>query len=874
MLLESPVADVFCPASIMLSYARGWFCPPDAHQNSIFGFLCGGSTSDGDSTTVSVQQPALEIANIGPVLSPTSGQVCPRFDYAGCSRDLWRSSLWTQAACFCSVLLLLFFLRSRQRRRHNSPFLPVSPTGSDSPRLQKGEVRARSVLRGASEVPLLEASSKVPEGALAVTTSPALVPPATVVAPSAVMTLATQLQVDFLHASPICDGASSERLPQLNVQAEYAAITDALRHVGPSGGTRPSIRVATVEAISRMTAVARHTPEQCSWWHICAHSDAASGRLILEDEDGCAHPVAMTAQLFGGGRSGGSPPELLQSRSQPQAQALRGQVSAAPRNNSGLNNGMPLGALVLACGSEPIGHALLECGTKFALVSLGPMLDDAARLFTVHFYRVLLALWPRAPLAGAFPSAHLEARVRSAVLAAVDAGRASLKAAARADIRAEEHKLRLLEASPAAGQRPCQPRGPSNVGCSPARNPVSGNAEGDGANHGGAFNERDSGASAPHLNHLSQNPFQAANAALHQHGRPEECEDFVGRAPEFRVLARILGSQGRRLMILHGPAGIGKSAICAEFCRFMSTPGRRFSAWRGASAGGTAGLTAQELTAGEGAQRVQRLTFVSLRSVSLGALEGGTNSTMTTHGGSLAQAARCALWRAARAMLEGAPSDGARQAPSLALAPGPEDPCRACLVIDDAEVCYGWQDAIAEELLASYPSLSLLLVRRRPLYRLPGCDRWKPVNLEVPPLPIINLCKLFMRRVHRPLTEADFQGPGAEGEPLRLSEALMRRVAEHPAIVACRGMPSRAVQLAAAVTPQLPSMLLLVDCARARTNISLDEGGSCGITGVGDAGGSRKFSTSTSTIAPSADNAMGCLEAQANAAVVEMVDAV
>lgn len=42
----------------------------------------------------------------------------------------------------------------------------------------------------------------------------------------------------------------------------------------------------------------------------------------------------------------------------------------------------------------------------------------------------------------------------------------------------------------------------------------------------------------------------------------EDCEDFVGRGQELQQLLQILGAtKGRRLVVLHGPCGMGKSAI-------------------------------------------------------------------------------------------------------------------------------------------------------------------------------------------------------------------------------------------------------------------------------------------------------------------------
>eukprot|EP00972_Heterocapsa_arctica_P090354 13328363-Heterocapsa_arctica.AAC.1 len=62
----------------------------------------------------------------------------------------------------------------------------------------------------------------------------------------------------------------------------------------------------------------------CDWWHISAHCEPEAGCLVLEDDDGCAHSVPISANALGIVRP-------------------------------------PIGAAVLACTSTAVGQMLLQC---------------------------------------------------------------------------------------------------------------------------------------------------------------------------------------------------------------------------------------------------------------------------------------------------------------------------------------------------------------------------------------------------------------------------------------------------------------------------------------------------------------------------------
>eukprot|EP00435_Cladocopium_sp_Y103_P041806 s3499_g11.t1 len=435
-----------------------------------------------------------------------------------------------------------------------------------------------------------------------------------------------------------------------------------------------------------------------SWWHIAAHSEpGGTGRLILEDEDGAPQVVSMSA-LF---------------------------ECQTP----------PLGVSVLACDGEQAGRALLDAGASFAIVATGQLRDSTARMFASHFYRRL-----HCACRGLETSNFLPEGLASRVQLAFRAAKEALKTAANAAIRADAPQLILLE----KGSLP--PVAPLGRSCN-LWVPVAIAPETRGSAQQGVAGD------------VEEDPIPIPVLPVSTYSSrslPEDCEDFLGRGSDLQRLLQQLGApRGRRVIVLHGPCGIGKSAISAELCRFATAPGRRFAPVKGR----------------------HRLAYVSLQ-----------NSSMDSETGTEA-CAHLSIFAAAA----GLASNG-----------------RACLLIDRAEKQFGWRDEFVPEVLDKHPQLCLLITRRSPLYRLDGegGDRWKPVNIALGPLPDVEAAQLFLQRLHRPLFPLDlWPAAKAAAEPLRPNEDLLRRIASLPALVACGGLPRLVVRLAAEVTWELPSLL-------------------------------------------------------------------
>jgi len=534
------------------------------------------------------------------------------------------------------------------------------------------------------------------------------------------------LHVNFLFSSPLCYAGSSERLPPLSVHNEYSLVEKAWRHSCSSSSIRLDVSAATVDKFSSMaTSLFGSSIE---WWHLAAHAGPTGGSIVLEDDDGCAH--VQDSNFF---------------------------ASSLCRP--------PFGALVLSCASERLGQALLEAGSAFVLVTRGSLRDSAARLFTEHFYRHLFAHWgnaddclamvlhspcsSQASSGDALQSPHYHTScsssscadssrtfemLSSTIRAAFDAGKEALLRAAAPAIRAEALKLELLE-----GQHK---RLPNAVLGSQLR---AEGADDAGSPTGGGYHSS--------LQTCPWTEYSETGSLEEPCFGPHLCEDFIGRAKELQQL--IAHAASRRVVVLHGPEGHGKSALCAEFCRFVAAPGRKFSATRCSATGA--------------AEWRHRLGYISLQEVSSG--EQDTAEVVAT----LVNVAK---------ELRGA----------------------SCLVVDDAEPSLGWHDSIAIQLLRQFSALGLLLVRRRPLYRLEGSDRWKPVNLELGPLPDQEAARLFLARVHRPLFEVDFTG-GATGRASLKYEEVLSRLPSHRALALCSGSPKRIAHLASTVTKELPSLL-------------------------------------------------------------------
>lgn len=183
-----------------------------------------------------------------------------------------------------------------------------------------------------------------------------------------------------------------------------------------------------------------------------------------------------------------------------------------------------------ACYSEELAQVFVECGCRHVVATREKVHDSAARRFSQQFYYELAM---DAPLLKAWESATQALRIDPDEALAKEADYFTLYG----QRGAEEATLRRLCGAESEGQ----PQGSvSNAG-------------------------------------LPMRDF-ADVAVFLEMQLPSRPEGFVGRTQLLLALARTFhGTKGRRAVALHGPQGIGKSALGVEFAHFVAAPGRLFS---------------------------------------------------------------------------------------------------------------------------------------------------------------------------------------------------------------------------------------------------------------------------------------------------------
>lgn len=232
-------------------------------------------------------------------------------------------------------------------------------------------------------------------------------------------------------------------------------------------------------------------------------------------------------------------------------------------------------------------------------------------------------------------------------------------------------------------------------------------------------------------------------------------EDYLGRESFTVSLANLF--EHRRAVCLWGGQGSGKTALCLEFCRFFSAPGRRFS------------HAAFHVT--ERQVACSSLLAVLLQQLGRGDVAGGSVSS---------------LLRAVREV------DALRR-PWLLVVDG---------FSEDLE-----SSEMLSHLLAETTHLHLLLTARDPL------GHWamgysKVVDLPLPQLAPFDAARLLARRARRPFFAADFEGGNSLPDvPLSLGRELLLRLRESPVMKEVKGHPGQILAAAAMVGAELESLL-------------------------------------------------------------------
>lgn len=391
--------------------------------------------------------------------------------------------------------------------------------------------------------------------------------------------------------------------------------------------------------------------------------------------------------------------------------ALNGPEVAAGGNHG---SGAALFDVVLvdACHSEPLAHRFVQSGASCAVGCAGEVFDAAAREFLRVFLRSLAAAVAQGGLASSVAKGAFQAAQRA------------VRLSPQPGLRSEADHFCFV---------------PSSVSSSTDR-------------------------LAPLM------PLMRTSESLFGH-LPPPVEDFVGRGATIAAVASAF--RQRRVIWLHGKAGIGKSALLSEFIRFYAMPGDRLFSHCCRFGDNGSPSEAEAAAGGRATQCGVQLLRVS----------------------GLGPAA--VLERLKAAVLE---MPRAGPATLLAL-----DGVEESLAARDSQAAELW--SFLGEALADSP-MRLLLTSREPRYDapLPG----KAVAIEVPLLSPEDACLLLARRAHRPLFQRDLDGacrPG--GDPLALStrrRELLLRLAQHPLAAKMGDSPADVIAAAQQITPQLSTL--------------------------------------------------------------------
>jgi len=503
-------------------------------------------------------------------------------------------------------------------------------------------------------------------------------------------------ELHVFYASPL-----DARLPQIDVHAELAVISEALRRAQCHVPVHVSI--ASSRALAQLLTIARSGSNRLIILHLCAHvvktPDQGTG-LVLENGHGGLHVLyrSQLEELLAGGRQ---------------------------------LEGLPV-VVLNSCWSEGLAELFVESGCRHVIATRGQVPDSAARAFTHQFYFALGS--------------------QQSVLASWESAQQVLRHDPNPRLLASADLFVLF------GQR--NARSVTLHGLRPE----------DGSPY-------DSSPSSRAQNSVPVE-FPQESCDL-----PPRVEDFVGRSS---VLCEILshfdvsgGGPGRRVCVVTGPEGIGKSAVATELAHFASSPGRMFSRC----------IFFAKIV--KGSEALVALADC-VRSAALPQdpvpPEAGTGPVPTE--------------QAVRSQLQRAFAHYERQGN------------RPLLVIDDAAGVTGaspkaWHTLGA--LLDATQRLCILLFSRRRIYESLG--NFKCVNVQLGALSNLEVAQLFLKRIHRPLLPRDLKRGSPGAKAISGTSEVLAELAAHPLLGGLGGNPRLVRAMSQRVTPEVESLFDLCGTA-------------------------------------------------------------
>lgn len=589
---------------------------------------------------------------------------------------------------------------------------------------------------------------------------PPLVPPIQAVTDTSIVSEWTPHPVDSLGSPSVHTEPAS--IP--------GTVSDPCEPECPPGASHPPVYLLYATPLWRSDEHSQDLPPLDVEQEVAFLSESAGGRLHIKVELLTAvnlhrllttvpgeHRLVLHLSLH----CGSSGQELLLEDDQGGAHALSLEDLQALLDTTGAAR---LGLVFLhACSSELAGQIFVQAGALNVVCCRGAVFDATARCFTRAFYLALCT-------------------GSKSIDQAFEIAKAAIRLVPQPGLRSEADKYMLL---------------PENMLHSEVLSDLL-------PGYAGA-----AGGSNAVVHAQPCAAFAACLANL-----PSRIEDFTGRPRELWQLLHHLASF-RRATLVCGEPKVGKSALLVELARYAGALGRRFAgrvvhlAFRDGDLPppqGT-GPGAADGGAGAGVRAFLRILVHSILAVGSG-VDAGASRVLDMEGMSDFDAdlspeseAQILRGRVMQALLKLESTD----LPVLLIVDGLDALAKVPAVYDELRT-------LMMGILIRTKRVLLMFGSRRADFQALG--EHKVVAFPLAPLRPLDAARLFLWRVHRPLEIADLtseaSGNTARGIPLVTNaqnrQLIFNKVAAHPLLTQCRGIPGTIRSIADRVLPQGPTM--------------------------------------------------------------------